>query len=222
MMTLLRSVLLILKWTFISLILWIPSCATWEQQLEDHMSMSIDEMKSKIEVKYYPDYDNTAVISTYPVWQVRGGLLNIRQSDYFVRGFINMKTGLTSYQVYNWIWYRTTDSWRFYNSASVVYKGKILDKNLDRIHTNVDCTRSLDSECTHYEIVTFMLTEKEYKVIIAAAQQNLDKALRYKLRSEAGVDHHAAISSKELIAFDQKLHEFRQQHLILDPKLATK
>ena len=85
-----------------------------------------------------------------------------------------------------------------------------MDKSLNRIGTDVDCSSS--GSCTHYETVTFEFTNDEFEKILSAAQIYPDKALLYKMRAKNGPDHEAGITGKEIIAFNSVVHNFKKTH----------
>lgn len=85
----------------------IVGCATVtrESQIQTALSLTKEHFKNTTTVKDDP-LDTVATITTVNGFQEKRGLLGIVWDDNFLRAFIDKKSGKTSFQVYQVIYYQ--------------------------------------------------------------------------------------------------------------------
>jgi hypothetical protein len=98
--------------------------------------------------------DTTATITTEPGFIEHAGLLRVVWHDTFLRVFIDKRTGVKRFQVYEWMTY--SGGWRFYETANFATSAGPVSVPATLISKDVDgCTNGYD----YTEHVAFTVDE---------------------------------------------------------------
>jgi hypothetical protein len=161
--------------------------------------------------------DTTARISTEQGYQEKRGLLKLVSYDSFLRAFIDKKTGVTTFQLYDWLSY--SGNWRFYESANYETPTGPESKLLTVIDRSVDsCSRY---GCLFTEHLGLELPEDLLRQIAAGYNATNPKIWRFKLNSKAGVEWQDAIHSAEFVAMLTAVDQYRAAHHLATPQPAS-
>ncbi len=124
-------------------ILTVTGCATnsREAQIQTAINLTPEHFKNTATLKD-DSLDTIATITTVNGFQEKRGLLSIVWDDNFLRAHINKKTGQTSFQVYQSIYYQGS-GWNFYQTANFETPSGPKSVSATIINRDVDCKNSL-------------------------------------------------------------------------------
>ncbi len=189
----------------------ISGCANHQQKAQDegirYLNISKEEHKALISVKDDP-LETVAILSTQAGFQQRHGLANVVWNDFFLRGFIDKKTGAKSVQVYAALEH-VKGTWLHPYQAN--YGNPLVTTPTVSIASDVDCSVSnLYGSCRYREHVGFMLSQDELNRVeetIKTDPQN--KIWLFKMKTRAGHDITDGFTTNEIAALIEKMNEYK-------------
>lgn len=152
-----------------------------------------------------------ATINTSLGLQDKKGLLKIVWDDNFLRAFIDKRTGIVKYQLYQRIVY-TGPSWRFYDTVNFDTPEGLKSSKLTEIARDVDCSGSRYVGCTYFETVGFDVDQTTLETLAAAYQPNVPAGWRFRFKSRAGVDWDDGMLPAEAAGMLQAVAAYKGAH----------
>lgn len=195
--------------TLVFIIMFSTGCAaTFQKREVDRVfSLNVEHFKNTISIQD-DGLESVAVISTEKGYSTKHGLLNVVWNDLFLRGFIDKKSGVKSYQVYVALAHRSNN---WLTPYQVNYGKPLKTASAKKIHSDVDCTASKYSGCTYFEHFTFKPEESELRRIVEKAKPEDFKKATWKLRikTQGGQDINEFIPLPEVIAFMEVMDSYK-------------
>jgi hypothetical protein len=152
--------------------------------------------------------ETTARISTERGFQFKGGLLKVVGDDNFLRAFIDKKTGLTQFQVYQIIPY--SGNWRFYHTVNYETPEGPKSEELTVIDRSVTgCGRY---GCSFVEHVGFTADESLLRTVAASYTPGMRAAWRFKLKAKAAEDWQDGIAPAEIAGLLAAVDAYKAAH----------
>lgn len=194
----------------------LAGCASTSQQakIADALALTPQHFRDTATVKD-DSLDTIAQISTEPGFKDKKGLLGIVWDDNFLRAFIDKKTGATTIQAYNIVYYG--GGWRFYRSANYETPNGPTSVALTVMGRDVDCTGSRYGGCHYWEHVGFSVDEALLRIVAAKYVPGEARAWRYKLRAQAGQDYNDGILGAEVVGFLGAIDAYRSRKNLTSP-----
>ena len=153
--------------------------------------------------------DTTATISTEAGFQDKRGLLGIVWNDNFLRAFIDKKTGVATFQVYQRIAY--SGDWRFYQQVNYETPDGPQAVEVTSIAQDVvGC--SAYGGCTHDEAFGFSVPESLLRRIASLYQPGVALGWRFKFKAKAGDDWQDGMLPAEIVGMLQVVDAYRRDH----------
>jgi len=190
------------------LALSVTGCATTtsESQLQTALSLTKEHFKNTATVK--DDFlDTVATITTINGFQEKRGLLGIVWDDNFLRAHIDKKSGKTSFQLYQVIYYQRS-GWNFFQTVNFETASGPQSKPLTIIKRDVDCTGSRYSGCTYIEHVAFDVDEDLLRTIAQGYSPGQRAAWRFKFTARSGQDYNDGMLPAEVAGLLEKVDEY--------------
>ncbi|WP_420553820.1 hypothetical protein [Neptuniibacter marinus] len=122
---------------------------------------------------------------------------------------MNKKTGATTFQVYNSIYYKGS-GWKFYNRVNYETPDGPKSKKLTVIDRDVDCTGSRYGGCTHNEHVAFTVDAALLETIANKYRPSMRAAWKYKVIPKAGDDYNNGLLPAEIVAIVEVVAEYKE------------
>ena len=190
------------------LVFTVTSCATTTQeaQLQTALSLSKEHFKNTATVKD-DSLDTVATITTVNGFQEKRGLLGIVWDDNFLRAFIDKKTGKTSFQIYQVIYYQGS-GWNFFQTVNFETPSGPQSKPVTVISRDVDCTGSRYSGCTYVEHVAFDVDESLLRTIAANYSPGQRAGWKFKFAAKSGRDYNDGMLPAEVAGLLDKVDEY--------------
>jgi hypothetical protein len=187
-------------------------CATVspQQQVQAAISLTPEHFASTATIKDDP-LDTTATINTYNGFQEKRGLLGIVWNDNFLRAFVDKKTGRTTIQLYQVIYYQGS-GWNFFQTINYETPNGPTSKPVTVISRDVDCTGSRYGGCTYNEHLGIELDEAFLRVIAKRYQPGQMAIWQFKLNAKSGQEHKDGMLPAEIVGFLQALDSYRASH----------
>tara|TARA_R110002096_G_scaffold245529_2_gene437764 strand:+ start:56 stop:655 length:600 start_codon:yes stop_codon:yes gene_type:complete len=182
------------------MLIYLSACAgNPQQQLDAALKLDVDHFKQHLTIED-DEFENIVVFSTHQ------GLKNTSGTDEFLRGFIDKRTGIKTYQVYVSMKHRS-GQWLYPYRAS--FGRPLITTQTKRIGSDVDCY-SRYSSCRYVEIVTFMIPEKEVLRVAnnATPADFKTSAWKFKIKTKASEDYLGAILLPEILALIDTMNNY--------------
>lgn len=190
------------------LALALTGCATTtrEAQIQTALSLTKEHFKNTAMVKD-DSLDTVATITTVNGFQEKRGLLGIVWDDNFLRAFIDKKTGKTSFQLYQVIYYQGS-GWNFYQTVNFETPSGPQSKPVTVISRDVDCTGSRYSGCTYVEHVAFDVDESLLRTIAVNYSPGQRAGWKFKFTAKSGKDYNDGMLPAEIAGLLDKVDEY--------------
>ena len=184
-------------------------CATTsrEAQIETALSLTKEHFRSTAAVKD-DSLDTVATITTVNGFQEKRGLLGIVWDDNFLRAFIDKKTGRTTIQLYQIIYYQGS-GWNFYQTVNFETPAGPQSKPVTVIKRDVDCTGSRYSGCTYVEHVGFDVDEDLLRTIAGSYQPGQRDGWKFKFVAKSGREYNDGMLPAEVAGFLEAIDSYR-------------
>ena len=188
------------------------SCATPSQVAQESEqrfdSMTLESVKECISTKS-DEMSEIVTFSSYNCYQYESGILRMVWTDYFIRGYKDKKSGVTSYQVYAILY---GNDWSYPYSASYLMPQKNGDTKLirvdtKRITTDVSCS---SGSCTHEEHYTFPLKSSYLKALSDNYDEisSIENAQKMRIFRKAVGDVDFVFNINELVGIYRKVESY--------------
>ena len=182
-----------------------PALAKSDKQVAKLAALTPDDVARSITIKD-DVLEAAATFTTINAFQEKRGLLRVVNYDNFIRGFVDKRTGLARYQIYQIINYG--GQWRFYENVNYEIPGALHTARLDTIERQVTgCYEYLG--CMFVEHVAFDVPESLLRAIAGTYQAGQLKAWRYRLKSKAGADWTDGITAAEVAGLLKVMDAYR-------------
>ncbi len=167
-------------------ILGLSACnATSRQgQVEKALLLSKNHFYNSVDVQD-DDLDTVATVTTVRGLQEKHGLVGVVRDDNFIRAFIDKKTGTTTYQIYQIIYY-TGQNWNFFNQVNYETPNGPVAQPVDDISRDVNCSGSRFGGCTYVEHIAFTLDPELIALIAANYAPGQRNVWRFKYKAKSG------------------------------------
>ena len=183
---------------------------TREAQIKTVLSLDKAHFKQTMIVKD-DSLDTVAKFSTVNGFKEKRGLLGIVWDDNFIRAYVDKKTGVTTFQVYNSIYYKGS-GWRFYNRVNYETPNGPKSKEVTVIARDVDCTGSRYGGCTYNEHIAFTVDQALLETIASKCRPGLRAAWKYKIIPKAGEDYNDGLLPAEIAALVEIVNEYKKSN----------
>jgi hypothetical protein len=178
------------------------------KQVQQLLNMTPEDFSAKITIKD-DSLETSAEISTVNGWQQKDGLLKIVNSDQFFRAFVNKRSGVVTYQVYQYVYYY--GDWAFFNLVNFETPDGPVQKDLTVISRDVlECSRYLG--CRHVEHLAFDVDEGLLRAAAANYKPGQLAAWRFRLKAKSGVQRDEGFVAAEIIALLQAVDKYKASH----------
>ena len=193
----------------IALAVTLAGCAgtTREGQIQTALSLTKEHFKNTATIKD-DSLDTKATITTVNGFQEKRGLLGIVWDDNFLRAFINKKTGQTTIQLYQIIYYQGS-GWNFFQTVNYETPDGPESRPATIISRDVDCSGSRYSGCIYTEHVGFDIDEKLLHTIAAGYQPGQRAAWKFKFNAKSGKDYNDGMLPAEVAGFLEAIDAYR-------------
>jgi len=190
----------------------LAGCAgtTREGQIQTALSLTKEHFKNTATIKD-DSLETTATITTINGFQEKRGLLGIVWDDNFLRAFINKKTGQTTIQIYQVIYYQGSE-WNFFQTVNYETPTGPESRSVTIISRDVDCAGSRYSGCTYAEHVGFDIDEKFLRTIAGRYQPGQRAAWKFKFNAKSGKDYNDGMLPAEVAGFLEAIDAYRASH----------
>lgn len=187
----------------------LAGCAstTREAQVQTAISLTKEHFKNTATIKD-DSLDTTATITTVNGLQEKRGLLGIVRDDNFLRAFIDKKTGRTTIQLYQVIYYQGS-GWKFYQTVNYETPTEPESRPVMIISRDVDCSGSRYSGCTYTEHVGFDVDEKLLRTIAVGYQPGQPVGWKFKFNAKSGKDYNDGMLTAEVAGFLEAIDAYR-------------
>jgi len=154
----------------------------------------------------------SATITTEPGYQERHGLLRIVWSDVFLRAFVDKKSGVATYQLYQRIVYGGR-YYRYFESVNIETPAgprAIETINLGRTER---CSRAqLTGGCVRTEDLAVPVDAALLKTIAASYAPGADAAWHFRFKAQTGEDFDGVIVPAEVAGLLAAVADYRRGH----------
>lgn len=159
------------------------------------------------------DMEVTAIISTVNGYQEKHGLLGVVWDDNFLRAFVDKRTGIVRYQVYQHIQY-DGDQWRFYDAVNYQGPSGIETKQLTTVHREVIGCGGASSGCSYSEDIGFMVDERLLQQLkqLYLASYNPPWVWKIRFKSKTSYDFDTGILPAEIDGLLQRVDQYFSDH----------
>jgi PDZ domain len=166
-------------------------------------SLTMEHFRDTATVTENPG-DGTTIISTENGYVERTGLMRMVWHDEFLKGVIDRKTGMRSFQVYAWVIY--AGSLRVYETANYrTANGPLSVPVIPLAKEVVNCPVG---DCTYTERVAFPVDEELLRQLAAARVPGKADNWAYRLVAKSGPAYAGEISAAEIGGFLAKFDEY--------------
>lgn len=202
------------------IVVTLAGCAgtTREAQVQTALALTKEHFKSTATIKD-DSLDTTATITTVNGLQEKRGLLGIVWDDNFLRAFIDKKTGRTTIQLYQVIYYQGS-GWNFFQTVNYETPSGPESRPVTIISRDVDCSGSRYGGCTYTEHIGFDIDEKLLRTIAAGYQPGQRVGWKFKFNAKSGKDYNDGMLPAEVAGFLEAIDAYRASHGL--PSAATK
>jgi hypothetical protein len=178
-----------------------------EAQVQTAVNLSRDHFRLTATTKD-DSLDTTATITTINGFMEKRGLLGVVWDDNFLRGFVDKKTGNTTIQLYQIIYYQGS-GWNFYQTVNFETPTGPESRPATVIKRDVDCTGSRYSGCTYTEHVAFDVDERLLRTIAQRYQPGAMVGWKFKFSAKSGSDYNDGMLGAEIAGFLDALDSYR-------------
>jgi len=196
----------------LAVLIFLMGCVNHQQKVQDeglrYLAISKDEYKGLISIKD-DALEPVVVLSTEKGFKQQHGLANIIWNDFFLRGYIDKKTGNRKVQVYAALVHQS-GAWLQPYQAN--YGAPLQTTSIESIANDVDCAASeLYGSCKYWEHVGFIIDDSELKRIEQAFQaaDPATQAWQFKIKTKSGKDVQDAFTGNEFAALLEKMNEYK-------------
>jgi hypothetical protein len=194
--------------TTIIFALSLTACNTAQEQIKNALSLSPEYFRDTAIVKD-DALDTIATITTENGFQEKKGLLGLVWNDNFIRAFIDKKTGVTKYQIYQWIMY--SGDWRFYQVVNYETPAGPTQEPLTIIDRKViSCTAS--DGCLYKEDFAFEIDEPLLRTIASTYHPGEAKGWRFKYGAKAAEDWNDGMLGAEVAGLLEAVDAYKSRH----------
>jgi hypothetical protein len=169
------------------------------------LAMTPDEFAAKMVIRD-DALEVAAEISTVNGWQQKDGLLSVVNSDQFFRAFVDKKSGVTTFQVYQFIHY--FGQWAFFTLVNFESLDGPVQRDLTVVNrVPLGCSHHLG--CEHVEHVAFDVDEALLRAAAAAYRPGAKQAWHYRLKAKSGVQRDEGFVGAEIVALLAAVDKYR-------------
>lgn len=154
------------------------------------------------------DLDPIATITTADGYRPRFGAFDKSWNDNFLRAFINKRTGRTTYQVYQHIFYHGYDMRRYY-TASYAGRDGPRAAAVTVIDRDITCGSWRDRVCGYDEIIGFDVDEALLRAIAARQPPGRGLSWRFKFRARSGDEFATGLAPAEVAGLLQRVDAYK-------------
>ncbi|HJV28862.1 MAG TPA: hypothetical protein VJ673_24515 [Aromatoleum sp.] len=210
----------ILSRAAIVVLITLAGCAGVSQQAQYQTAISLtrEHFRSTATIKDDP-LDTIATINTANGFKEKRGLLGIVWDDNFLRAFIDKKSGKTTFQVYQVIYYQGS-GWNFYQSVNFETPNGPVSVPVTVIDRSVECSGSRYGGCTYTEHIGFDLDESLLRTIAAGYQAGQPVAWKFKFNAKSGAEYRDGMLPAEIAGILDAVDGYRARRGL--PTVATK
>lgn len=158
-----------------------------EGQLDTAFQLSKNHFYNTVDVQD-DDLDTVATITTVKGFQEKHGLIGVVRDDNFIRAFIDKKTGNTTYQVYQTIYYQGR-GWNFFNQVNYETPNGPVAEAVTKISSDVDCSGSRYGGCTYVERIAFDVDPELIALIANNYVFGHKNVWRFKYKAKSGTQY---------------------------------
>lgn len=191
-------------------VVWLAGCINHQQKVinerDRYLSMTVDEYRSLVTIKD-DALESFVTFSTKKGFKQEHGLANVIWNDFFLRGFLDKKTGTQSIQVYAALEH-TYNRWLFPYQAN--YGKPLIITSVTKLGKDVDCSNSdLYNSCVYKEHVAFSIDQKEVNRIRGVIQENsTNQFWVFRLKTHGGIDIDDGFSKNEFRALLEAMDSY--------------
>lgn len=178
-----------------------------EAQVQTAINLTKEHFRNTATIKD-DSLDTIATISTVNGFQEKRGLLGIVWDDNFLRAFVEKKSGRTTIQLYQVIYYQGS-GWNFYQTVNFETVTGPESRPLTIIKRDVDCTGSRYSGCTYVEHVAFDVNESLLRTIAERYQPGQLAGWKFKFSSKSGKEYNDGMLPAEVAGLLEALDGYR-------------
>jgi hypothetical protein len=186
-----------------------------EAQVQTAINLTKEHFRSTATLKD-DALDTVATISTVNGLQEKRGLLGIVWDDNFLRAFVDKKSGRTTIQLYQVIYYQGS-GWNFYQTVNFETPDGPESRPVTIIKRDVDCSGSRYSGCTYVEHVAFDVDEKLLRFIAERYQPGQRAGWKFKFSAKSGKEYNDGMLPAEIAGFLEALDGYRSARALPKP-----
>lgn len=138
--------------------------------------------------------------------------------DNFLRAFVDEKSGRTTIQLYQVIYYQGS-GWNFYQTVNFETASGPESRPVTIIKRDVDCSGSRYSGCTYVEHVGFDVDEKLLRIIAERYQPGQRAGWKFKFSAKSGKEYNDGMLPAEVAGFLETLDAYRTAKGLPKPTL---
>lgn len=157
--------------------------------------------------------ETRAEINTQMGFQEKRGLVGIVWDDNFLRAYIDKETGLTTYQVYDVIYYK--DGWAYFNVVNYSTPDGTKTKDLISISKDVEsCSSNQFIGCTFREDAIWYLDRDLLDAIAKGYEDPAKRSLawKYKIKAKNGFEQIRFFMPAEVAALLEHVDSYKAKH----------
>ena len=144
--------------------------------------------------------ETVAEVNTLNGFQWKQCLLGIVWDDLFLRGYVDKKSGVVTYQVYAVLVWQGS-GWPFFKQVNVALPSGTQSFELSRVASDVDCSGSRYGGCTYFEHVLFTLNDEQLRSIAATYVPGSPNGIAMRFKGQGGVDKDDVLMPSEAAGF---------------------
>lgn len=196
--------------SLLAISLFLAGCSTTSGQLQNQVNEAakypVSHFRETLSVRD-DALEATAVLSTINGFRQKHGLLGIVWNDAFLRAHIDKANRERTFQVYVIMRHQSGD-WLFPYQAN--FGSPLQSIKTDKVNSSVDCTFHEYSGCTYTEQVVFEVPEEELRRYgTAPATEEESKLWRFRIKTQAGVNHNDYLFRNEVLGLLEAVDEFK-------------
>lgn len=178
-----------------------------EEQTQMAYNLTKEHFKNTATIKDDP-LDTLATITTLNGFQFKYGRDTVL-NDNFLRAFINKKTGTTTIQLYQVIYYHG-GGWNFFQTINYETPSGPEARRVKVISRNVDCSGShYYGGCTYTEHLAFEIEEEFLRIIAAGYQPGQHVTWKFKFKAKSGREYKDGMLPAEIAGFLEAIDAYR-------------
>jgi hypothetical protein len=190
-------------------ILLLAGCASMDSQIKEARSQTKEHFRDTADL-HDDALETVATITTLDGIQLKSGLLGVVWNDYFLRAFIDKKSGKVTYQLYLAMRYQDK-GWRNFNRVNYDTPEGVKSESATIISRDVDCANSQYTGCKFEEHLAILLTEKDVRELASTYNPARPTALMFKASSQSGVEFQDGVLAAEAAGLLLKVDQYRAE-----------